>query len=182
MIDLLNSFAKKSDIPDSTYYSLKIKAANLAAKISTEQIKKMFGDEKARDFILRNLRGKKIALSSFKNKVVVLDFWATWCMPCLVSFAGMKQTESQYKNDNEVQFLFIDTWEDKSLTKMQEKVNQFIKKNDYDFEILLDAKNKVADEYKVKTIPARFIINKKGKIVFIGDSSNLSSNIESAKN
>ena len=77
-------------------------------------------------------------------------------------------------------FLFIDVWENKSPEEMREAAAKFIKDNNYSFNVLLDEKGKVVNDYKVEAIPAKFIIDKKGNIVFMGNSSNISLEIENA--
>jgi len=121
-------------------------------------------------------------LSSLKNKVIVLDFWATWCGPCRASFPAMQEAVTKYKDDKEVAFLFIDVFENKQPKKMQAETAKFISDNKYDFQVLLDTKDKVAGDYKVNAIPVKFIINKKGNIVFMGELQNdISTVIEAAK-
>ena len=133
-----------------------------------DHIKEMEVFKSAPMFELLNLRGETVSLESLKGKVVVLDFWATWCQPCIRSFPGMQAAQAMYENDDEVQFLFINTWErDK---KYKENVAAFIEKNKYPFEVLFDDQKDaetgevLAAKYDVQGIPAKFIIDKEGNI------------------
>jgi len=181
IINHLQNIAKILGVSDSAFHSLKANAVILAHRNSSEKVRKVFGTQKRKDFALKDIGGQTVSLSSFKNKVIVLVFWATWCIPCRVSFSEMNEIVNNYKNSPDVVFLFIDTWENKSLVKSQEEAKFFLDKNNYDFKVLLDEKNKVAEEYQVNSIPSHLIIDKKGEIVFMGASSNLSIEIESAK-
>lgn len=181
MLKQLKGIYKQMNLPEDEYAKLKEKSDSITNKNITEIIRLKFGTQVAKNFTLRNLKGELISLSSFKNKIIVLDFWATWCAPCRASFPGMQETIIQYKDDKDVVFLFIDTWERKEVKKMQQNAAQFIKENNYSFLVLLDEKDKVVEDYKVDGIPSKFIINKKGNIVFMGNSSNLALEIENAK-
>lgn len=131
-------------------------------------------NEKAPDFKLKNLNGKTVSLSSLKGKVVVLDFWATWCGPCIASFPAMKAVVEKFKDSSNVVFLFIDTWETQESEKARRKeVTDFLAENSYPFQMLLDQRvrgnaNKylVGMKYKAELIPAKVVIGKDGNIKF----------------
>ncbi len=129
-----------------------------------EDLKSEMIDQPAPDFTLKDLEGKEVKLSDLKGKIVIVDFWATWCNPCLKSFPGMKKLVGKYKNDKDVAFLFVNTWE-----RVDDKVKNakgFISKNNYPFHVLIDAENKVVSSFKVQGIPTKFILGKNGHIRF----------------
>lgn len=136
----------------------------------SKQLTKDMVSEKAPEFTLMDIEGKTVSLSDYKGKIVILDFWATWCGPCKASFPAMQMAENKFKADPNVKFLFIHTWE-RSTTPLQD-ASDYIKSMKYDFQVLMDIKdketkvNKVVSSYKVNGIPAKFVIDGAGEIRF----------------
>jgi len=133
------------------------------------------------NFNLRTPEGKEVSLESLKGKVVVLDFWATWCGPCKASFPRMQLAVNKYKQDKDVIFLFVHTWErtNDQVAAIRDAQN-YLNENGYDFNLLMDLKssngervvNKAAAGFGLKGIPTKLIIDKQGLIRFnvVGDS------------
>lgn len=143
-------------------YRQKIKQNN------EQEIIDKIGALKAPEFNLKNLTGKSVKLSDLKGKLVVLDFWATWCGPCKRSFPHMQELVNTYKD---VEFLFIDTWERGEKQQAKEKTTEYIKSKNYSFNVLFDSDKEVADTYNIKGIPSKIVIDKEGNILSINPSS-----------
>ena len=141
----------------------------LAAKFLTDLPSQMI-DLPAPGFTLQDLNGHTVSLADLKGKIVVLDFWATWCGPCKASFPAMQMAVNKYKEDPDVKFLFIHTWEKQDSATQRAK--KFITDAKYDFQVLMDLKdevshkNNVVESFKVNGIPAKFVIDKNGHIRF----------------
>ncbi|MEO3408505.1 TlpA disulfide reductase family protein [Mucilaginibacter sp. CAU 1740] len=119
-------------------------------------------------FILKDTNGKIVRLADYKGKTLVIDFWATWCIPCRKSFPAIKMVMEKYKNDPTVKFLFIDTKE--VAANYKKLVRDFLADNKYDFHTVFDEKGEDGKmdlnfkKYLMPGIPAKYFIDKNGII------------------
>ncbi len=113
----------------------------------------------APDFKLPMLEGDDFELSKAKGKVVVLDFWATWCGPCVKSLPGLIETMAEFPPD-EVQFLAVNQGEAK------EQVQKFLQGRGWQMPVAFDSDQKVAQKFGVEGIPHTVVIDREGKITF----------------
>lgn len=169
MINQLQEIYKKLNLPLTDFEKIKENALNSMSQKTKDQIIKKYGGLGAIDFTLTNMKGEKVKLSDYKGKVVILDFWATWCGPCRASFPKMQELVEKYKNRN-VEFFFIDVWEKISPTDIKINVAKFIKENKYSFNVLFDFKDEIVIKYKVEGIPTKIVIDKNGNMLSIESS------------
>lgn len=123
--------------------------------------------EDAPDFELEKLDGGTFNLAAYEGKkIVVLDFWATWCGPCRVGLPTLVEVTDSMKEQGVV-FYSV------NLRETNEQVTEFLGKQDYTMNVLMDREGSVADEYGVSGIPHTVIIGLDGKIaeVKVGTAS-----------
>jgi thiol-disulfide isomerase/thioredoxin len=114
----------------------------------------------APDFTFEDLDGNKVALASLRGKIVILDFWATWCGPCRKTMPLVEKFFTE-KKSKDILVYGMNVWErgDKS------KVKPFITERKFHFPILLGS-NDIAEAYGVRGIPTLFVIDQQGRIAY----------------
>lgn len=97
-------------------------------------------------------------LQKYKGKVVYIDFWASWCVPCRKSFPWMHEMQKEYAKEG---FTVLSI----NLDSKPELAQKFLEENPYNFPIFYDHKGEVAKAFKLKGMPSSYIVNREGKIV-----------------
>jgi peroxiredoxin len=114
-------------------------------------------------FTLKDMNGNEVSLTELHGKVILINFWATWCPPCREELPSLKDLRKKYAAD-ELEIIAIST--DRSLSTLK----RYLDKNPVNFRVLHDRGIKVSRRYNVFSLPTSFLINKRGLIVekFIG--------------
>ena len=114
----------------------------------------------APDFRLEDIDGRIYSLSDYRGKIVVINFWASWCPPCRAELPELKEFYEE-TDDDVIEFLSINLYE----TEQQpDELPQFIEDEELPYPVLIDRSGSVTDDYRIRTIPVTAIISPDGKI------------------
>jgi peroxiredoxin len=116
--------------------------------------------KKAVEFSLPAVSGGEVALQSFRGKVVLLNFWATWCGPCREELPELDRVQEKFRKRG---LAVVAVTVDNEL----ENIRGFLKKYDLELQALWDRRKKVADAYKVEKMPSSYLIDRNGVIRFV---------------
>jgi len=136
-------------------------ARDFFARLSIERPEKII---QAPDFSLEDLSGKRLSLKDLKGKVVFLNFWATWCVPCRQEMPFMEALHREFK-DRGLEVVAVNFREDRKTAQ------KFFAELGLTFRALLDLDGGVSNEYGAWSLPLTYVINRKGEFVgkTIGD-------------
>jgi thiol-disulfide isomerase/thioredoxin len=107
----------------------------------------------------RDTTGRIINISELKGKVIFVNFWATWCPPCIAEMPSVNQLYTRFKNDTRIVFIFVDVDNDYS------KVKSFQQKNNYHLPIYTQA-SQIPDSLMDGTIPTTLMFDKNGSLIY----------------
>jgi len=110
-------------------------------------------------FELENLLGEKINLSDYKGKPLLIDFWSSWCGPCIKEAKILSEAEKEWKFRG-IEFIGIAVWDN------QNQINQFIENYDIQYDIVIDKNGYTAVDFGVIAVPEKFFVRSDGSFAF----------------
>jgi len=119
------------------------------------------GGDMAPDFRVEMLSGERIALSSLRGKVVLLNFWATWCPPCREELSHVQSEIIDRFKDKPFVFLPV------SRGEQRKTVERFIANTGYKFAVGLDPHQEIFGKYATNYIPRNFLIGEDGRVLYV---------------
>lgn len=115
--------------------------------------------KKAADFELKTLEGKSIKLSDYHGKIVIIDFWATWCGPCRKGVPDLVELQNEYKDKLVVIGISLDQ------QNTIKELEPFMKQYGINYPVVLGTQQVVMDYGNIQAIPTSFLIDQSGNIV-----------------
>lgn len=116
--------------------------------------------KKAPDFQLTSTDGRQISLNDYKGKIVILDFWATWCGPCRRGVPDLVEIQKEYNNDVVVLGISTDKF-----TGTDNEVNSFMQEFNINYPVVFADQNIIDSYGGIQAIPTSFLIDQEGNII-----------------
>ena len=139
------------------YEGMKVSLDHPMFAAAMESLEKLDEVRAGADFTLADLAGKSWHLRGLKGKVVLVNFWATWCPPCRKEMPDLEVLYQQFRSKGLVVLAVSD--------EERAKVGPFIAERKYSFPVLLDEGRKVSEQLRIEGIPKTFLYDRDGKLV-----------------
>jgi thiol-disulfide isomerase/thioredoxin len=133
-------------------------------------------DQVAPPFILADLNGQEVSLDQYRGKIVMLDFWATWCGPCRMTMPILEKLQKEYRDGL--------TLLDINIQESPELVRPYVRKQNIKATVLLDQRGSVSAAYGSNSIPMQVLIDRQGIIrhIQVGYGANMEAQLRAEIN
>ncbi|NKN31695.1 peroxiredoxin family protein [Marichromatium bheemlicum] len=150
--------------PHSVLALLLLLSSILAGPLQAETLAPLPAPQPAPGFTLQSSGGAPVALADYRGRVVILNFWATWCPPCRDEMPSMQRAYEALAADG-VEILAINVDEDAAT------IAEFGARLGLDFPLLVDPASAVTLDYGVRGLPTSYVVDRDGRLVFdvLGD-------------
>lgn len=142
------------------FASLLLLSTALTAGSNNGGLSKLKNNPTAPNFVLPDKSGKLYSLADYKGKVVVINFWASWCPPCIAEMPSLQSAADELAK-HDIPLLGIGVGESR------DSVLRFLNKMPLRFPLLLDSKTEVMQRWSVPSLPTTIVVDAKGKIVLL---------------
>jgi len=124
---------------------------------ATQTLSDEEADVQKADFTLKDLKGKKVTLSELRGKIVLINFWATWCTPCMQEMPDLNRLYNYFQPQGLIILSITD--------EQPYKVSSYVNSSGYHPTVLLDLEGNVHKQFHVEGIPRSFLFNRDGKLI-----------------
>lgn len=118
----------------------------------------LLSEQTNNDVLFKDKNGKTVSLKSLKGKVVFINFWATWCPPCIHEMSSINKLKQSFKGNDDIIFLMVD------VDNKIEKSTAFMQKNKYDLPVYVPAGD-IPTDYLGGSIPTTIVLDKRGDMI-----------------
>jgi peroxiredoxin len=135
----------------------------LALSASSPARARVTQGQRAEDFELKDAAGKTVKLSALRGRVVLLDFWASWCVPCKKELPVLAEMAKRL-HQRGIEILAV------NVDKKRENAETFLRAQGVTMNVLFDPEGAVIDRYEPPKMPSSFVIDKKGLVRYVNAS------------
>lgn len=129
----------------------------LSPRVAYSEELEPYTDSTTKGFTLPNIKGETQSLTDYRGKVVLVNFWASWCMPCVEEMPELTQLK-QHLAGQPFEILALNVGEGEN------RVKHFAKRTSFNLPVLMDKSSKVFNEWKIEIMPTSFLIDARGRV------------------